>query len=129
MSDTYVPGVCNIGPAEIARRKRLGAVAAAGTVALAAPLVLLPVPRPWRLLVAVPAAGAAVGYLQAALRFCARFGMAGLFNVAGDIGDEEEVWQQEYRVKDQRKAVAILAGSIGIGAAAAALVMLLPRRR
>ena len=41
MVDQYVPGTCNIGPAEIALRRRAGHAGLATTAVLAAALVLL----------------------------------------------------------------------------------------
>ena len=58
-SDTasgYVPGVCNIGPAEIARRRLGGHVFLAASVGLFAGLLLIDAPAPARLPVALPVA-------------------------------------------------------------------------
>src|SRR4051812_26145032 len=59
---TYQPGACNIGPAEIARRRRAGHVGLAASVTLLGALVVLDTPPATRLLVALPAAVAASGY-------------------------------------------------------------------
>ena len=61
MTDQYVPGACNIGPAEIALRRRAGHVGLAVTAILAAALLRSDLPRAWRLTLALPAAGAAAG--------------------------------------------------------------------
>ena len=50
----YVAGVCNIGPAEVAARRRAASAATAGTAALALGLVLLGAPRSICALVGVP---------------------------------------------------------------------------
>ena len=71
MTDHYVPGTCNIGPEEIALRRRAGHVGLAVTAALGAALVRSNLHPAWRLALALPAAGAASGYLQARQRFCA----------------------------------------------------------
>jgi hypothetical protein len=80
MTDQYVPGSCNIGPAEIALRRRAGHAGLVVTAALGAALLHSDLPRAWRLTLAVPAAGAASGYLQARERFCADFGWRGVYN-------------------------------------------------
>ena len=80
MTDQYVPGSCNIGPAEIALRRRAGHAGLVVTAALGAALLRSDLPRAWRLTLAVPAAGAASGYLQAHERFCADFGWRGVYN-------------------------------------------------
>jgi hypothetical protein len=65
MTDQYVPGTCNIGPEEIALRRRAGHIGLAVTAALATALLRSNANRAWRLTLALPAAGAASGYLQA----------------------------------------------------------------
>jgi len=111
----YVPGVCNIGPAEIARRQRSGWVGAGATIVLWAAFWLLHVPAPWRLLLFFPAALAATGFLQAAMHFCAAFGMRGVFNFGPNIGKTDSVEQAEFRQKDQQKARQIVLYSALIG--------------
>ncbi|HEY4752608.1 MAG TPA: hypothetical protein VIH37_04935, partial [Candidatus Limnocylindrales bacterium] len=81
----YRPGVCNIGPEEIARRRQAGHVGAAAAFGLLAGLVVAGAPRVVRLSVALPAAVAASGYIQAQARFCAGFGSRGVFNF-GPLG-------------------------------------------
>jgi hypothetical protein len=123
---TYVPGVCNIGPAEIRRRMRGGV--AGGVVALGglATAVGLGLPRPVRLLVALPAAGSAVGFLQAGSRFCVALGSQGLFNFSDDLRRRESVVDAEARRVDRRKALRLLGSSAVIGAAVALAGLLLP---
>lgn len=121
----YQPGVCNIGPAEIARRRRAGHVGALITIALLVVLVVLDVPPLARLIVALPAAGAASGYLQAAFRFCAGFASRGLFNF-GELGQEESVSDPASRARDKARANQILIGSVAIGLAVGVVAVLLP---
>ena len=111
---TYQPGVCNIGPAEIARRRRSGHVGLAAAVALLGALVVLDTPPVTRLLVAVPATVAASGYLQARLRFCTGFGSRGVFNF-GAIGSTEQVADAEARRVDSRRSMQINGASVGAG--------------
>ncbi len=121
----YQPGVCNIGPAEIARRRRSGHIGALITIALLAVLVALDVPAPVRLLVALPAAGAASGYLQAFFRFCAGFASKGLFNF-GAIGSQEQVVDAADHARDRRRANQILLGSLAIGLLVGIVAVALP---
>lgn len=120
-SSTYTPGVCNIGPAEIARRKRSGWLGLIGLIALWALLILLGADRLWYLLVLFPAAMAAAGFLQTYLHFCAAFGLKGVYNIMKPAGQTEAVELKEMRAKDRRKALQIAAGSAIIGLAAALL--------
>lgn len=113
--DQYVPGVCNIGPAEISKRKQAGWIGLVATLALWALFIWLDAPAVWRLAVGIPAAMSAMGFLQAYSRFCAYFGFASLFNF-GDVGRTDTVAQAEFRAKDRSKAWRIVGYSLLIGA-------------
>jgi hypothetical protein len=126
MSTTYVPGMCNIGPAEIKLRRRSGQVGVVLTIVLFMIFMVTAVAPPWRLFLFIPATLGATGYLQAKLHFCARFGFSGLFNVGSEAGKHESVDQKEYRSQDQRKALIIIGVSAGIGLFVALLVFFLP---
>ena len=123
----YAAGRCNIGPAEVARRRRFGH---AGTlVALAGLLAAVAINAPaWaRLLLFLPAAGAAAGYLQAALRFCADYGWRGVFNFGSARHHRTTtVADAAARRADRRRALLIGAASAAVGAAFAILALLLP---
>ncbi len=121
----YVPGSCNIGPAEIRRRRQSGWIGLGATVVLGAIFAVFRVPSPWRLFLFLPASLGAAGFLQAALHFCAGFGMQGVFNFGPQVGKVEAVEQQEFRVKDLRKARLIGLYSALIGIAVAVLTFVL----
>ena len=112
--DRYQAGACNIGPAEIARRRRSGHIGAALTVGLLAVLLGIDAPPAARLLLAIPAAMAAVGYLQASLRFCAAYGFWGVFNF-GELGRRQAVADPASLARDRRRALQIALGGMGIG--------------
>lgn len=120
----YVPGVCNIGPAEIARRRRSGWIGVVATIALWGGLAALDAPPVLRLLVFFPAVMAATGFLQAAMHFCAYFGFSSLFNLGDRVGTTESVADAEFRRQDRRKAWQIVGYSAAIGAAVAAVAYL-----
>jgi hypothetical protein len=121
----YRPGACNIGPAEIARRRRAGAVGVGAAAGLAAGLLLVDAPVAARWLVALPLAVGAVGFLQAHFRFCAAFGLAGVSNF-GPLGSTERVEGAAARHADRQKALGIgVAGGL-IGVAGAAILVLIP---
>ena len=108
----YIPGVCNIGKAERAMRTRFGFVALAITLGLAAAMVALRLDWYWRLILFLPASGAAVGLIQAGFRFCVKFGRAGVFNFGAKVGETTLVEDAEARQKDQAKVNLILGLSI-----------------
>lgn len=122
---TYIPGVCNIGPAEISKRRRAGWMGAVATAVLWAALAVVDAPPAARLLLFFPAMMAAVGFLQAAMHFCAYFGFASLFNFGPEAGKTESVTDAEFRRRDRRKAWQIVsyATLIGVAVAAAGYVL------
>ena len=122
----YVPGVCNIGEAEIRKRKRGGWLGLMLTIALFAVLVYFGSPPIWRLILFVPSTFAAVGFLQARMHFCAYFAALGIFNFGEDTSKNDTVQQAEFRAMDRRKALQIIAYSVIIGAAVAVVAYLLP---
>jgi hypothetical protein len=122
----YRPGICNIGPAEIARRRRAGHVGLIVTAIALVVLVAIGAPPPARLLVALPAAGAASGYLQAWLKFCAGFGSRGIFNF-GAVGQTEQVADADARARDRARATRIGLASLAIGVAVGVVATLVPR--
>jgi hypothetical protein len=121
----YVPGVCNIGPAEIARRRRSGIAASIATILLLAALLVIHAAVPFRLLVFLPAAVAAAGFLQAWLKFCAGFGWLGEFNFRG-VGTTETVASADARRRDRAMAIRIGLASAVVGGIVAGIAVLLP---
>lgn len=124
-SGAYQAGVCNIGPAEIQRRRMTGHVGLVAAVAVLVALVIIGAPAIARLLVFIPAAVSASGYLQARLRFCANYGWRGIFNT-GKIGDDGQVVDPAARAADRRLALRIGLGSASIGLTVATVAALLP---
>jgi len=121
----YRAGVCNIGPQEIRRRRRAGHAGLAASVVLLAFLVAVGAPPLARLLVAIPAAVAASGYLQAWLKFCAGFGSRGIFNF-GEIGETHEVIDADAHARDRSRSRQIALASLAIGVAVGIVATLLP---
>src|SRR5215217_4740822 len=100
----YVPGTCNVGLAV--------------TAALGAALLRSDLSPGWRLALALPAAGAASGYLQARQRFCANYGFRGLYNFERR-GHEQPVPVAGAQDEDRRRSLQIAATSAAIGAGVA----------
>lgn len=124
-ADGYQPGVCNIGPAEIARRRRSGHFGAIATVVLFVALVAIGAPHWLRFIVALPAAAAAAGYIQAQMRFCIAFGSLGVFNF-GELGPREQVVDRDARARDRMRAVQLMAACAGVGVAVGIVAVLVP---
>jgi hypothetical protein len=113
----YQPGTCNIGPQEIAQRRRAGHMGLLASIAWLVGLIVLDAPAPLRLTLAIPVAAAAIGYLQAWLRFCAGFGARGVFNFDA-VGSVQEVTDPDALARDRRRALRIALASLAIGAVA-----------
>ena len=126
-SPKYIPGTCNIGKAEIQRRWLIGWTSLAVLVVLWACSVVLGISPLCRLLLFFPAMFAAIGFLQAGLHFCAKFGLAGVFNLGPNVGMTDTVEQAENRKKDRRKALAIIGLSLLAGGTIAAVAYFGPR--
>jgi hypothetical protein len=122
----YIPGVCNIGDAEIRTRRNSCYLGLAVTIIVLIVLILLPISPWWRLFLIIPAGGAATGFLQAGMHFCAGFAMRGVFNFGNDTHHTDTIEQAEYRRADQRKAYLIFGLSLVIGIVFALLTLLIP---
>jgi len=122
----YVPGVCNIGRAEVRLRWFLGWAGLAATVALWAGLALAGADPSTRIWVGAPALAAAIGFLQAARGFCVKYGLGGVYSLGPKAGQVEPVDQPEFRLKDRRAARWIIAQSLLIAAAVGAAAYWIP---
>lgn len=120
--DQYQPGICNIGPTEIAVRKQAGWISLAISLLLLVIFVWFQVPAIYRLIIFLPATSAASGFLQAYFHFCAGFGFKGVYNVLKPAGQTETVEQQAFRQKDRQKALQITGMAVLIGLVSAAIV-------
>ncbi len=121
----YIPGVCNIGAEERLARRRAGILFTIATVLIFLTLTLTDAPIYWSLLLFLPAAIAASGFLQDRLHFCAAYGLKGLYNVVNSMGQTDNVDLEEYRKKDRNKAFAIVGASVLTGVAVTCFSMLL----
>jgi hypothetical protein len=115
---------CNIGPAEIERRRRSGVVITALAAAVAAVVVLLDVPAPARLALFPFATAAAVTWLQVVHRFCVPFAALGIQNF-NNLGEEEKV-DPALRTIDRRRLAQLVVDGTAIGAAVTLLFIVLP---
>lgn len=122
----YIPGVCNIGRAEVRQRKVIGWVGLAVTVGAWIACIVFQVAPAWRLALFVPASIAATGFLQAAWHFCATFGVLGLSNFGPNVGKTDTVEQAEFRRQDRRTALTIIALSLLAGVAVAGVAYFVP---
>jgi hypothetical protein len=107
----YVSGVCNIGPAEVARRRALGWVGLVATVVLVGVLLWIGAPRLWALAVFVPAFLGAAGFLQARYKFCSGYAARGVYNF-GRPGQTRAVPDDAAQRTDRRRGNQILMATV-----------------
>ncbi len=84
----YRPGVCNIGPREIAKRRAYGIAGVITSVVLGAALIAVDAPAIARAIVVIPLWGAIISLEQARRKFCAGFAYAGIRSVNGSDATE-----------------------------------------
>ena len=123
--DPYRAGACNIGPAELARRRRSAAASTIATLVVAVAAVALGAPPLARLVVAPLAIATAVAWLQVVKRFCVGFGAIGVRNF-GALGGASRVEDDIARAADRRHALMLIGQGVVLGAAATLFLVLLP---
>jgi hypothetical protein len=112
---TYQAGACNIGPAEIARRRRGGLTGVLIAAGIGLVLVLIDAPDWTRLAVFPFLAGGLIALEQARRRFCVGFAMAGIRNF-GPLGGPDRVDDATDRAADRRAALVMTAYMSAIAA-------------
>ena len=113
-SITYTPGVCNIGPEEIKRRRLIGWMGLIITIVIAAFLFYFNVNPWWRIILVLPSTLSASGFLQAYFGFCTGFAMKGVYNF-DKLGAEVKISDAASKAKDKRKGNSITIYSVIIG--------------
>ena len=116
----YIPGVCNIGKAELNRRKNGVFLSLTLLVINVVILQLLPHDKIWNLTVFLTVSYFAISFQQWYFKFCVKFGLQGVFNF-GDMGKTFTVEQQEFYKKDRAKAIKMISSGIIIGIFAAVI--------
>jgi hypothetical protein len=119
-SEQYIPGVCNIGGNEVAKRRIMGWIGLAACVVLWAAFIVLKAAAVWRLVLFVPALLAALGFLQATRRVCVIYGLSGTYKV-GSGGKRRLVELADDRRQDRRTSLRIIGYSMLIALAVTAV--------
>jgi hypothetical protein len=123
--ERYEPGVCNIGPAEVAYRRMWGHLGLLVTLLTLIGLFWFDAPPAARFLVALPAWGTAVAYFQAWFKFCVAFASLGVFNF-GRLGSTERVVDAVARRRDRARALQVVFTGLLAGISVGAVAVLLP---
>ena len=121
----YRPGVCNIGPREIAKRRAFGIAGIVSSIVLAIALVAIDAPQIARAIVLIPLWGAFVSLEQARRKFCAAFAYAGIRSVNGSDATESVANGADLAI-DRAAARRMVAYCGAIAAAITAVFVVLP---
>jgi hypothetical protein len=121
----YQSGSCNIGGAEVRRRKVFGIISGVAAVAFCILAIILHAPRGIRVLVFFPLVSAAIGWFQSRRRFCLAFGFSGIFNF-GNLGEVSRVLDPAQRAADRAQALRILARATIVAALSALILTVIP---
>jgi hypothetical protein len=125
VSTEYLPGVCNIGPGEIKRRRLVGLLGLIATVATFIVLIGSSANRPSRLSIFIPAMIFATGWMQARKKFCLAFGLMGTFNF-GALGRLSKVADPIAKRQDLATVTRIGAQALAIALLITVVTILLP---
>jgi hypothetical protein len=116
VSDTYIPGTCNLGKAEVRSRQIVALVGLGATVILATGLISSSAPQASGLTLFAPLMVFAVGFIQSRRKFCLAYGLAGTFNL-GKLGQISKVANPEDKAADRKTALSILAQATALALA------------
>ena len=116
MSDTYIPGTCNLGKAEVRSRQIVALVGLVATLILATGLISSSAPQASGLTLFAPLMVFAVGFIQSRRKFCLAYGLAGTFNL-GKLGQISKVANPEDKAADRKTALSILAQATALALA------------
>lgn len=121
MSDTYIPGTCNLGKSEV-RRRQLVALLGLG-LAIFSGFSLWNASLSAKFTLFLPFFVFATGYVQSRRKFCMAYGFAGAFNL-GKLGELSRVQDPAFREADRKTALAILGQAALMAITLTALYML-----
>lgn len=119
----YIPGICNINPKEVKRRRTIGIIGLAIVVLAAAILILLSAPSPFKAIVFVPAFIMATGFIQARSKFCVGYASAGMQHVGAD---SLHIKDAEALKVDKKRAKKINIQALVVAIVVTAIIILLP---
>jgi glucose-6-phosphate-specific signal transduction histidine kinase len=110
----YIPGTCNIGNEQLAKRKRFLVKCILVTVLGVSYQLVFHSDKVLRLLMFIPFAVTAVAAQQVFYKFCYRFGLTGLYGF-GELGKEKNAEEDEFKKLDRKKSQRMIVSSVIIG--------------
>jgi hypothetical protein len=123
---SYIPGVCNINPKEVAYRRRVGQIGLAIFVILLVALMLIHVTHLLRVVLLLPAFVSAIGYLQAKNHFCVAYGGSGQENATTGSAKANKVTDNTAIAADKKRTRQINLQAAGLAVLATIIAIVLP---
>ena len=120
----YISGTCNIGPAEIKRRKQGAYLGGALYLIVAIFLVASDASRTTRLWAFLPATLFAVGYIQSKRKFCVAYGFLGIFNFE-KLGSTTKIKVNQDLKADRKYAIRLMVQALLLAAVLTALIAII----
>lgn len=120
----YVPGVCNINPLEVRRRRLSGHFGLAITIIMITVIAISHVSWLLRMIIIIPAFVAAIGYLQAQNKFCVGYAAAKQHHA--DDGAVVHITNSEALALDAKKRRTMNLQATIIAAVVTAIVCVIP---
>mgnify|MGYP003329845458 FL=1 len=125
MSESYIPGTCNLGKAEVRSRQFVALVGLIMSITTFIGLIGVSASRSARWTIFAPLMVFAVGFIQSRKKFCLAFGFMGTFNL-GKLGQLSRVADPEHRKADRRTALTLLLQALVLAFAITVVVVALP---
>ena len=125
MSESYIPGACNLGKAEVRSRQFVALVGLIMSITTFIGLIGVSASRSARWTIFAPLMVFAVGFIQSRKKFCLAFGFMGTFNL-GKLGQLSRVADPEHRKADRRTALTLLLQALVLAFAITVVVVVLP---
>lgn len=125
MSQDYIAGACNIGPAEIKQRKAVAFIGLALSIISLTFLISTNSEKGARLILFIPLSIFAIGFVQSRKKFCLAYGFLGTFNF-GKLGKVSKVADSESKKADRDTALKILLQSLILALGLTLIAYLLP---
>ena len=126
--ESYIPGVCNINPAEIAYRRKAMWFGFGLTAVLFVALLFVNIPNWVRaLIIFVPLYIGVIGFFQVRNRFCVSYGASGKQNATAGSESAATVEDQSALNADKRKARTMNLQALLITVAVLLATLLIPQ--
>ena len=120
----YISGACNIGPAEIKRRKQGAYLGGALYLVVAILLIATNASSTTRLWVFLPAVLFAIGYIQSKRKFCVAYGFLGIFNF-DKLGSTTKIKLNQDLKTDRKYAIKLMVQALLLAIVLTALIAII----